>query len=100
MSTNNPVFKAALTCLAARAPHAFTFDELCAATRAGLARTAVVQPVPDDQLPSQVADLLRQGAFARLVELHVSGPRTGSRTADRPPARRRGRSRRPALRTV
>jgi cyclopropane fatty-acyl-phospholipid synthase-like methyltransferase len=100
MSTNNPVFKAALTGLAARAPHAFTFDELCAATRAGLARTAVAQPVPDDQLPSHVADLLRQGALARLVELHVSGPRTGSQAADRRPARRRGRSHRPALRTV
>jgi SAM-dependent methyltransferase len=97
MATNNPVFKAALTCLAARAPDAFSFDELCAATRARLAGTAVAQPVPDDQVPSHVADLLRQGALSRLVELHVIRLRTPSRVADRPRPRRRGRSRRPAL---
>jgi lipoprotein NlpI len=32
MATNNPVFKAALTCRADRAPDPFTFGELCAAT--------------------------------------------------------------------
>jgi hypothetical protein len=97
MATNHPVFKAALTCLAGHAPDVFSFDELCAATRARLAGTAVAQPVPDDRVPWHVADLLRQGALSRLVELHVIRPRTPSRAADRPRPRRRGRSRRPAL---
>jgi hypothetical protein len=36
--------------------------------------TLVAQPVPDDQLPRFFADLLRQGALARLVELHIGKP--------------------------
>jgi SAM-dependent methyltransferase len=71
MATNNPVFKAALACLAERAPEALSFDELCTATRSRLAGFAVGEPVPDKQLPWYVADLLRQGALSRLVELHV-----------------------------
>jgi SAM-dependent methyltransferase len=100
IATNHPVFKAALTCLAGRAPAAFSFEELCAATRARLARTAVAQPVPDDEVPRHIADLLRQGALARLVELHVRRPRPAPPASDRPPARRRARSRRSGLRTA
>jgi SAM-dependent methyltransferase len=74
MATNNPVFKAALTCLAERAPAALTFGELCAATHDRMAATAVARPVPDDQVPGFVADLLRRGALGRLVELHISRP--------------------------
>jgi hypothetical protein len=71
------VFKAALTYLAERAPEPFTFDELSAATRDRLAGKAVAQPIPEDQLPWFVADILRQGALARLFDLHVcSSPST------------------------
>jgi hypothetical protein len=102
IATNHPVFKAALTCLAGRAPDAFSFDELCAATRVRLAATAVAQPVPDDEVPRHIAELLRQGALARLVELHLRRPwpRTAPPVSDRPPARRRARSRRSGLRTT
>jgi SAM-dependent methyltransferase len=100
IATNHPVFKAALTCLAGRAPEAFSFAELCAATRARLAGTAVAQPVPDEDVPRHVADLLRQGALARLVELHIHRPRSAPRATADPPARRRARSRRRGLRTA
>ena len=72
MATDNPVFKAALTCLAERAPAALSFSELCAATRDRMAETAIAQPVPDTRVPAYVAELLRRGALGRLVELHVS----------------------------
>jgi hypothetical protein len=71
ITTNNPVFKAALTCLAERAPDRFAFDELCAATRDRLTGTAVADPIPEDQLRWFAADVLRQGALARLFDLHV-----------------------------
>jgi hypothetical protein len=100
IATNHPVFKAALACLAGRAPDAFSFDELCSATRARLAGTAVAQPVPDNEVPRHIADLLRQGALARLVELHLRRPRPAPPGSDRPPARRRARSRRSKLRTT
>jgi hypothetical protein len=100
IATNHPVFKAALACLAGRAPEAFSFDELCGATRARLARTRVAQPVPDDEVPRQIADLLRQGALARLVELHVHRPRPAPTVSERPAARPRVRSRGSGLRTA
>jgi hypothetical protein len=100
IATNHPVFKAALTCLAGRAPVALSFDELCAATRARLAGTAVAQPVPDQEVPRHIADLLRQGALARLVELHVRRPRPDPPASDRTPARRRSQSRRSGPRTA
>jgi hypothetical protein len=100
VETNHPVFKAALACLAGRAPEAFSFDELCGATRACLARTTLAQPVPDDEVPRHIAHLLRQGALARLVQLHVHRPQLAPPVSDRPTARRRARSRRPKLRTT
>jgi Predicted methyltransferase regulatory domain len=72
MATNNPVFKAALACLSERAPESLSFEELCSATRSRLAGVAVAEPVPDEQIPWFVADLLRRGALSRLVELHVA----------------------------
>src|SRR5262245_45875319 len=69
VATTNPVFKAALTCLAERAPDALSFDELCAETRSRLAGAAVA----GEHVPWYVADLLRRGAMSRFVELHV-GP--------------------------
>jgi hypothetical protein len=74
IATNNPVFKAALTCLAERAPDRFTFDELCVATRNRLAGTAAAQPIPEGQLPWFVAEMLCQSALARLFDLHVCRP--------------------------
>jgi hypothetical protein len=74
MTTNNPVFKAALVSLAERAPESLSFNELCTATRHHLVGVAVAEPVSDEHLPWFVADLLRRGALSRLVELHV-GPR-------------------------
>ena len=71
MATNNPVFKAALTCLAERAPAALSFRELCAATRDRMAETGIAQPVPDARVPAFVAHLLRRAALGRIVELHV-----------------------------
>jgi SAM-dependent methyltransferase len=71
MATNNPVFKAALICLAERAPAALSFREICAATRDRMAETTIAQPVPDAQVPAFVADLLRRSALGRLIELHV-----------------------------
>jgi hypothetical protein len=100
IATNHPVFKAALACLAGRDPEAFSFDELCGATRACLARTTVAQPVPDDEVPRHIADLLRQGALARLVELHVRRPQPATPVSDRSTARRRARSRRSKVRTT
>jgi cyclopropane fatty-acyl-phospholipid synthase-like methyltransferase len=85
ISTNNPVFKAALTCLAQRAPAPLTFRELCAATRDRLRATPVEVPIPQEQIPYHVADLLRQGALVRLFELHMSPNRPRGRAA---PARR------------
>jgi hypothetical protein len=73
MTTDNPVFKAALTCLAERAPAALSFSELCAATRNRIAATMIAQPVADAQVPTFVAELLRRGALGRLVELHLGG---------------------------
>jgi Predicted methyltransferase regulatory domain len=84
MATNNPVFKAALTCLAERAPAALSFSELCAATRNRMAATMIAQPVADARVPTFVADLLRRSALGRLVELHLGGklggqePRNGN----------------------
>jgi SAM-dependent methyltransferase len=77
MATNNPVFKAALTCLAERAPAAVSFGELCAATRNRMAATMIAQPVADARVPAFVADLLRRGALGRLVELHLVGKGVG-----------------------
>jgi hypothetical protein len=71
MATNNPVFKAALTCLADAAPEALGFGEVCAATRSRLSGVEVAEPVPDRELPWFVADLLRRAAMSRLVELHM-----------------------------
>jgi hypothetical protein len=71
VATSNPVFKAALTCLAERAPEALSFDELCAEARARLARAGVAEPVAYEHVPWYVADLLRRGAMSRFVELHV-----------------------------
>jgi hypothetical protein len=100
IATNHPVFKAALACLAGRAPVAFSFDELCAATRDRLTGTTVAEPVHDDEVSRHVAELLRQGALARLVELHVRRPRPAPPVSDRATARRRARSRRSKLRTA
>ncbi len=77
MATNNPVFKAALTCLAERAPAALSFSELCAATRSRMAETMIAQPVSDAQVPAFVADLLRRGTLGRLVEVHLGGIQCG-----------------------
>jgi SAM-dependent methyltransferase len=73
MATNNPVFKAALTCLAERAPAALSFSELCAATRDRMAATVIAQPVPDARVPAFVAHLVRRGALGGLIELHLGG---------------------------
>jgi SAM-dependent methyltransferase len=83
MATNNPVFKAALTCLAERAPAAVSFGELCAATRNLMAATRIAQPIPDAQVPAFVADLLRRGALGRLVELHLVGNQGGQEPRSR-----------------
>lgn len=72
MATNNPVFKAALACVADAAPKALTFDEVCAATRSRLSGVMVAEPIPDEHVPWFVADLLRQAAMLRLVQLHVA----------------------------
>ncbi len=80
MATNNPVFKAALTCLAERALAALRFSELCAATRDRMAETTIAQPVPDAQVPAFVADLLRRGALGRLIELHPGRSNSMERT--------------------
>jgi hypothetical protein len=77
MTTNHPVFKAALTCLAEHAPAALSFSELCAAIRDRMAATVIAQPVPDARVPSFVAHLLRRGALGGVVELHLGGKGCG-----------------------
>jgi SAM-dependent methyltransferase len=74
MATNNPVYKAALACVADASPRALTFDEVCAATRLRLSGVVMDEPVSDEHVPWFVADLLRQAAMLKMVWLRVAPP--------------------------
>ena len=90
ITVDNPVGKATLACLYETSPQALSFDELCDAVRARWREAKDIEPVPDDNLRRDIAGLLRQCVWPRLVDLHVhpmSAQDSRRRTSDGEPRR-------------
>jgi methyltransferase-like protein/SAM-dependent methyltransferase len=80
ISTNNPLVKAALLCLAEAAPRALSFEELRQAVGR---RLELDDGAPD---PGTVAEMLRHGFVKNVLELHIHQPALAATATERPVA--------------
>jgi len=84
VSTNNPLVKTALLCLAELAPRAISFESLWQAVNTRLDRDAEAMVAPDQRDRPSLAAAMTQCFASNLVELHVHVPHMVAGVSERP----------------